>query len=164
MRTSDWPTIIFPILPEVAPHPTHMLYSLTETVFTCSECRMMIDDNSQVEKEKAMRFCSWHNAKPGISKCRGPVIISNSTFPPRYAERYSALAENVALSASAPSLFLSHYQSISATCWAQKKYFADIGMHYLSCSLLNKGAYFTLLGTLCVFFCTCGYMYAHGRP
>lgn len=102
------------------PPPTHMLYSLAETVFTCSECRMMIDDNSQVEKEKAMRFCSWHNAKPGISKCRGPVIISNSTFPPRYAERYSALAEKVALSASAPSLFLSYYRSISATCWAQK--------------------------------------------
>lgn len=141
-----------------------MLYSLAETVFTCSECRMMTDG---VEKQNAMRFCSWHNAKPGISKCKGPVIISNSTFPPRYAERCSALAVKVPRSASAPSLFLSDYQSISATCQARKNDFADTGMHYLSsipCSLLNEGAYFTLLGTLCVFFCIRGYVYAHGRP
>lgn len=42
----------------------------------------VIDDRRpQSGWKDVMRFCSWHNATPDISQCKGPVIISR-TFSP----------------------------------------------------------------------------------
>lgn len=125
MRTPDWPTIIFPVSPDVASPPPITLYTLAETLFTCSECRMMIDDNSRVKKK--MRWGFVHGIMQSqVSANAKDLWLSQTAHFPRGTLKDTAQLQRRSLSLPLPPLSFSLTISLSPLHVRHKKMILQI--------------------------------------